>query len=94
MHFLSNEEKEKWIEDYLERETAGARKRVKDAEAAVQQQRYDTRKAGNAGLTSREPAKTFQEMIVGIGAVLVILQVPMMGRMRKMRIMKRQSRAS
>jgi len=25
-HFLSNEEKEKWIEDYVERETAGARK--------------------------------------------------------------------
>jgi hypothetical protein len=24
-HFLSNEEKEKWIEDYVERETAGAR---------------------------------------------------------------------
>jgi predicted N-acyltransferase len=36
-HFLSNEEKEKWIEDYVERETAGARKRVEDAEAAVQQ---------------------------------------------------------
>ena len=35
-HFLSNEEKEKWIEDYVERETAGARKRVEDAEAAVQ----------------------------------------------------------
>jgi len=25
-HFSSNEEKEKWIEDYVERETAGARK--------------------------------------------------------------------
>jgi hypothetical protein len=25
-HFLRNEEKEKWIEDYVERETAGARK--------------------------------------------------------------------
>jgi hypothetical protein len=35
-HFLHNEEKEKWIEDYDERETAGARNRVKDAEAAVQ----------------------------------------------------------
>jgi len=34
-HFLSNEEKEKWIEDYVERETAEARKRVEDAEAAV-----------------------------------------------------------
>jgi hypothetical protein len=25
-HFLSDKEKEKWIEDYVERETAGARK--------------------------------------------------------------------
>jgi hypothetical protein len=37
-HFLSSEEKEKRIEDYVERETAGARKRVEDAEAAVQQE--------------------------------------------------------
>jgi hypothetical protein len=36
-HFLSNDEKEKWIQDYVERETAGARKRVEDTEAAVQQ---------------------------------------------------------
>ena len=30
-HFLSNEAREKWIEDYSETETAGARKRVDDA---------------------------------------------------------------
>jgi hypothetical protein len=36
-HFLSNEEKETWIEDYVERETAGARMRIADAEAAVHQ---------------------------------------------------------
>jgi hypothetical protein len=36
MYFLSTEEKEKWIEDHVERETTGARKRVEDAEAAVQ----------------------------------------------------------
>ena len=36
-HILSNEDKEKWIEDYVERETAGARKQVEDAEAAVKQ---------------------------------------------------------
>jgi len=35
MHFLSNEEKEKRIEDYVQRETAGARERVEDAAAAV-----------------------------------------------------------
>jgi len=37
MHFLSNEVKEKWIEDYVERETAEARKRVQDAETAIMQ---------------------------------------------------------
>jgi len=30
MNFLSNQEKEKWIEDYADRETAVARKRVED----------------------------------------------------------------
>jgi hypothetical protein len=37
-HFLSNEEKDKWIEDYVEEETAAARKRVEDTEGAVQQE--------------------------------------------------------
>jgi len=37
MHFLSNEEKAKQIKDYDERETAAARKRVADAEAAIPQ---------------------------------------------------------
>jgi len=40
-HFLSNEEREEWIEEYVERETSGARKRVEDAEAAVQQEPDD-----------------------------------------------------
>jgi len=44
-HFLSNEEKEKWIEHYVERETARARKRVEDAEAAVQQEQDDMTQA-------------------------------------------------
>jgi hypothetical protein len=65
-HFLCNEEKEKWIEDYVERETTGARKRVGDAEAAVQQEQDDTSKAENAGLTKREPNKTLQGMMVAI----------------------------
>jgi len=66
-HFLSNEEKEKWIEDFVERETAGARKRVEDAEAAVQQERDDMTHAELAGLTSRKPEKTFEEMLIAIG---------------------------
>jgi len=66
-HFLSNKEKEKWIEDYVERETAGARKRVEDAEAAVQQEQDGTTQAEIARLTSGEPEKTFAEMLVAIG---------------------------
>jgi len=66
-HFLSNEEKEKRIEDYVERETAGARKRVEDAEAAVQQEQDDMTQAEIVGLTFREPEETFEEMLVAIG---------------------------
>jgi hypothetical protein len=66
-HFLSNEEKEKWIEDYVERETAGARKRVEDAEAEVQHEQDDMPHAEIVGLTSRESEKTFEEMLVAIG---------------------------
>jgi hypothetical protein len=66
-HFLSNEEKQKFIEDYGERETAGARKRVENAEAAVQQEQDDMTHAEIAGFTSREPEKTIEEMLVAIG---------------------------
>ena len=66
-HFLSNEEKEKCIEDFVERETAGARKRAEDAEAAVQQEQHKMSDAKLAGLTSRKPEKTYVEMLVPIG---------------------------
>jgi len=67
MHFLSNEEKEKWIEDHVERETAGARKQVEDTEAAVQQEQDNMTHADIAGLTSRQPERTFEEMQVAMG---------------------------
>jgi hypothetical protein len=51
----------------LERETAGARKRVGDAEATVQQEQDDMTQVEIAGLTSRNPEKTFEEMLVAIG---------------------------
>jgi hypothetical protein len=92
-HFLSNEEKEKRIEDYVERETAGARKRVEDAEAAVQQELDAMAHAEITRLTSRQPDKTCEQMMAAIGDSLSVLQVPTMGRMGKMRI-KRQIRAS
>jgi len=66
MDFIYNEEKQKWIEDYVERETAGARKRVEDVEATVQEEQDDMMHAAIAGLTSREPAMMFEEMLVAI----------------------------
>jgi len=66
-HFSSNKEKEKWIEDYFERETAGARKQVQDAEAAVQQEQQDMEHAEIARLTTTKPKKTFKGMMVAIG---------------------------
>jgi hypothetical protein len=67
MHFLSNAEKEKWIEHYVERETAGARKRVEEAEAAIRQEGEDTVAAENAGLMTRESEKLFHDIIVALG---------------------------
>jgi hypothetical protein len=66
MYFLCNKEKENWIEDYMERETAGARKQVEDAEAAVPEEQDDMMQAEIAVLTSREPEKPFEEMLVAI----------------------------
>jgi hypothetical protein len=66
-HFLSNAETEKCIVVFVERETAGARKRVEDAEAAVEQEQDDMTHTGFAGLTSREPEMMFEEMLVAIG---------------------------
>jgi hypothetical protein len=68
--FLSNEEKDKCSENYVERQTGGARKLVEDAEAAVQQEPDDMTQAEMVRLTSREPEKTFEEMLVAIGASL------------------------
>jgi len=65
-HFLSNEEKEQWIADYVERETAVARKRVEDAETAIKQRQEDMSNVEKAGLTTREPEKTFEEMLNAI----------------------------
>jgi len=67
MHFLHNEENEKWIEDYDERETAGAKKRVKDADAAFRQEQEDADATESTGLTTSEPKEMFHEMMVPIG---------------------------
>jgi len=67
------EEIPNWIEDYFERETTVARKRVEDTETAIQQEQEDMRKDENVGLTTREPETMFQDMIVAIGDSLSTL---------------------
>jgi len=66
-HYLSNAEKEQLIEKYVEKETAGAKKRVRDGAAAIRQYQGDTEAAENEGLTSREPEQTCHQMMVAIG---------------------------
>ena len=65
-HWLSNTQKEKQIKDYVERETALARKRVDNAETVIKQELEDTSNAEHAGLTTREPEKAFEEMKITI----------------------------
>jgi len=75
-HFLSNEEQEQWIEDDVNRETAVARKRVEDAETAIKQEHDDMSNADHRGLTSREPEKMFEEMIIAMGDSVIDLASP------------------
>jgi hypothetical protein len=65
-HFLRNAQKDTWIEDYVERETPGARKQVEDAGAAVQQEQEDLKHADIVGLTNRKPEMKLEESMVAI----------------------------
>jgi len=47
-----------------------ARKRVEDAETAIEQKQEDMSNVEKAGLTTREPEKTFEEMLNAIGDTL------------------------
>jgi len=53
-HVLINKEKLQWRDDYEERETAVARKRVEDIETAIEQKQEDMSEVDKAGLTTRE----------------------------------------
>ena len=66
-HFLGNEEKEEWIEDYVERETAVATKWVEDAETTIEQVQDALRNAEKTGLTTTKPESTLEEMLNAIG---------------------------
>jgi len=66
MHHCSYADNDEWVEDYVERETTGARKLVEDAGAADQHVHDDMTHTQITGSTSRAPEKTFQEMLVAI----------------------------
>jgi len=55
--------REKWFEDYAERETAVARTRVQDAEPTIMQELKDIATAESTGAATREPDRTFEEML-------------------------------
>jgi len=66
-HCLSNEENEKCMEDYADRETAVARKRVQDAETAIMQEQEHMMDVEKGRSTTRMPETTFEEMLNAIG---------------------------
>jgi len=66
-HFLSKEDKEQWIKDYVDWETAVATKRVQDAETAIMQEQWHVRNVEKAWSTTTEPEKTFEGMLNAIG---------------------------
>ena len=59
-NFFRNEEKEKWIKDFVERETAVARKRVQDAETVIMQ---DMTTADKKCATTGKPKTMFEVML-------------------------------
>jgi hypothetical protein len=65
-HFLSTEANEKWIEDFVEKETAAGRKRAEDAAAAIRHEQEDTEAAANTGLTTRVGEKISHESMFAI----------------------------
>jgi len=67
MHFLTNEEREKWLEDYVDRETAVARERVQDAETAMMQELEHMENVEKGRSTTTRPKITFEEMLNAIG---------------------------
>jgi hypothetical protein len=67
MHFLSNKERETWIEDYVQRETAVARKRVQDAEKALMQEQEHIENVEKGRSATSKPERTFEEMLNAIG---------------------------
>jgi hypothetical protein len=64
---MGKEEKERWIANYVERETLAARKRVEEAQAAVQRAQNKSEKSENELPAVVRQQQTFEEMLDAIG---------------------------
>jgi len=64
---FSNHKKQKWIEDYVDRDATVARKRVEETETAIQQAEDDMSWAEIEGLRGQKPEKIFAKMLNAIG---------------------------
>jgi hypothetical protein len=74
MYFLSNEEKEKFLENNGERETAVTRQGVNDAETVILKERKDMTTAEYPGKATGKPKTMFEKMFNTIGERLSILE--------------------
>jgi len=66
-HFSSNKGKENLIKDYVDGETTVARKRIVDTKTAIKHEKEVIQHAEKAGLTTRKPKTTFEQMLNTIG---------------------------
>jgi len=66
-HLLGKEDKEKWIKNYMDRETAVARNQVHDPQTASMQEQDHMRNVEKAQSTTTKPETTFQVMLNVIG---------------------------
>jgi hypothetical protein len=67
MDFISHEERKKWIEHYVERETTVARKRVQDTERAMMQEQGHMGNVAKGWSTTTRPEMTIEGMLNAIG---------------------------
>jgi len=74
MDVISNKEKEEWIEGYVERETAFAKKQVQDAERVIVQEQKDMTTDESAGATTTNQETMYEEMLNAIGDSLSDLE--------------------
>ena len=69
-HFSSSEEKEKWIKDHVDSETAVARQRVQDAETAIMKEWEHMTNEEKGRLTTTKSETMFDQMLNAIGLTL------------------------